>query len=238
MGKANSFLIASLIFLLFVTMSEVIGETPQGKDVSVDTPSPSQLLRGRPTEIIFLGKGFDTIQTIEIAPADGVTIGQAKQIDAKPEERSRGERRWSLLLTVDASAAPGERSMVVVTPEGRTKQVSFRIASHLPQISKLKVRSKNPVNAEVTFSVEVFDETGDIGTDSRVEAAIWCLESGFGIATGSAPQKIEKKGSQKSIVYGRIFRQDEEAIGSCDLEVTVVDDSGVESNKLSTKVKF
>lgn len=171
-------------------------------------------------------------------PSDGVTAGEAKALDVKPEEQSRGLKRWSVVVTVEASAAPGERKIALVTPQGRTKEETIRIASHLPQISNLKVRSKKPVNAEVVFSVDVFDEAGDIGPQTKVSAMLFCGDAGFGTAVSGPAEKIEKKGTQKSVVHGRISEAGSVASGSCDLDVTLVDAGGVKSNKLSAQIKF
>lgn len=237
MRKTN-WLFPALFLLPFMAAIDVVGERRQTKTISVDSVSPTQLLSGKTTEIIFTARGFEAIQAVEITPSNGVTTSEAKTLDVKQEERERGLRRWSVLVTVEGSASPGVRKIALVTPQGRTREETIRIASHLPQISNLKIRSKKPQNAEVVFSFDVIDETGDIGSESKVSAMLFCAEAGFGTVVLAPPVKMEKKGTRNSVVQGRISESDSVANGSCDLDVSFVDDSGVESNKLSTKIKF
>lgn len=135
--------------------------------------------------------------------------------------------RPSIPVPLEKAAAPGE-----------VQQESTRTASHLPQISNLKVGSKKPMNAEVTFSFEVFDEAGDFGPNTKVEAELSCIQAGFLTATFGAPLKVEKKGPQKAVIHGRISESGSFAKGSCDLDVSLTDDAGVKSNKLTSQIKF
>ncbi|MGQ0763049.1 MAG: hypothetical protein ACT4OT_13690 [Acidobacteriota bacterium] len=236
--RKTKWLFTALILPPLIAASEVVSERLQTKVIYVDSYSERQLLRGKATEIIITARNFEAIQSVEIMPSGGVTAGEAKALDVKPEEQRRGLKRWSVLLTVEASAAPGERKIALVTPQGRTKDETIRIASHLPQISNLKVLSKKPANAEVVFSVDVNDEAGDIGSQTKVSAMLFCAEAGFGTAVTGPAAKIEKKGTQKSVVHGRISEDGSRAIGACDLDVSVVDDAGVKSNKLTAQIKF
>lgn len=147
---------------------------------------PKQVLRGEATEITVVGWDFKGIQSVEVTPSEGVSVRAIKEDTAvkwgarskKMWPWSKAERAWTLEMVVGLEAQPGDRSVVVVTPQGRLAPQTIRIPNHIPRITEVKVLSAKPAGKDsegaVEFEATVFDEAGDLGSEPHIMVAILC----------------------------------------------------------------
>src|SRR5206468_10985048 len=140
---------------------------------------------------------------------------------------------WSTLrIEVAEDAAPGDRTMVLVLPMGRTIPITITIPNHVPAISDLRVlpAQSNPPALELQFTAA--DTAADLGDSPYVWFMIGCdSELLPGIVHGKLT--VREKGS--GVVRAGIPTP---AKGSCDLQVRVTDSGGIESNTLKTRMDF
>src|SRR5438067_12124696 len=94
---------------------------------------------------------------------EGISIGQAREVEATDWEKNRGRKRWSISVSVDKEAPLGKRSAILVMPQGRSESYDIEVMTHVPIISDLKIIAARSVGASVEFEFSVFDGAGDLG---------------------------------------------------------------------------
>src|SRR5262245_61615430 len=75
---------------------------------------PDAVTRGRSTTVVVKGLDVDSLKTLQVSPPDGVQLGPVTVLPA----RSDGSIAVSVPITVDRTAQPGERTlMLTYTPK-------------------------------------------------------------------------------------------------------------------------
>src|SRR5438093_9874974 len=107
----------------------------EAQEIRIEGVFPRQMPRGQTTLINVAVPNRDAIQAAEISPSAGVTVSGIKL-----GQNFQGALTWSeLTIDVAAEAAPGDRTLVLVLPMGRTSPVTIVIPSHVPSISELNI---------------------------------------------------------------------------------------------------
>jgi hypothetical protein len=188
---------------------------------AIEFAFPNQLVRGQTSVIHVAIPSREMFQGAEISPAAGVTV--ASVTNAKRAELSQNVAWWDVTLNVARDAAPGSRSLVLVTPAGRSTPASLVIPDHVPAISDLKVVTAAPTTVDVQFAAA--DEKSDVGDLPYV----W-----FTMACGGEPEVGVVRGKATGgTVRASIPRP---AAMPCDLELRASDSKKNDSNSLKTRV--
>ena len=193
---------------------------------------PGQWRRGATTEVTIQGKGLETIQALELTPPDGVTLEEPKAAEASKKK----EQRWKISVQVDAEAAAGKRTLVVVTPTGRSGPLAVVIPSHLPELSELQVQLAMASPLTVGFTVTVHDEEGDLAEMPYTIGQVICKNGGRSMEGGGI---VTQRRDDKTVVVGYAVQSDSRVSrGACVLQVRVEDKNGNSSDWATTPVTF
>ena len=188
---------------------------------AIEFAFPNQLVRGQTSVIHIAIPSREMFQGAEISPAAGVTV--AGVANSKRSELSQNVAWWDVTVTVARDAAPGSRSLVLLTTAGRSTPTSLMIPDHVPAISDLRVVSATPSAVDVQFAAA--DEKSDLGDLPYV----W-----FTIACGGEPSVGVVKGKPTGgTVRASIPRP---AAAACDLELRASDAQRNDSNSLKTRI--
>ena len=205
-----------------------------GGEVPVDSFSPQQAPRGFATVFTVEGKKLKDVQAAEVVPPEGVTVRELRQLD---------KTKWAVVIFVEESAPPGERSLVLVMKKNRSAPQKIVIPPHSPRISDLTILARSGAHAEVYFSIAVFDEAGDLGDNPRVTSELRCSDAT--LTMGDPANEVEKKDAQNYLIKHRssdkvlaAFGQTVTVTGTCSLEVSLEDEAKYRSNILTTAVSF
>ena len=188
---------------------------------AIEFAFPNQLVRGQTSVIHIAIPSREMFQGAEISPAAGVTI--ASVANSKKSELSQNVAWWDVAVTVARDAAPGSRSLVLLTAAGRSTPTSLMIPDHVPAISDVRVVSATPSAVDVQFAAA--DEKADLGDLPYV----W-----FTISCGGEPTVGVVKGKPTGgTVRASIPRP---AAAPCDLELRASDAQRIDSNSLKTRI--
>jgi hypothetical protein len=201
----------------------------EAQQIRIEGAFPRQLLRGQANLINVAVPSRDAIQAAEISPSAGVRVS-----GIKPGQNFQGALTWSeLTIEVAEEAAPGERTLVLLLPVGRTTPVTIIIPSHVPSISELRILSapSNPPALELQFAV--VDPSADLGDSPYVWFMMGC---GSEILPGVIHGKVTGREKRGGVVQAGIPKPSTPTSGKCDLQVRVTDSGGIESNTLKTTV--
>jgi hypothetical protein len=205
----------------------------QQQPPAIDSYFPKQLGRGQTTVVTAAVGGRQVPQSAEISPAAGVTVTGIKRGGA-----GQGALGWwEVTVEVANDAAPGNRTLTLVTPAGRSNPLPITITSHGPTISALSVVSSQTNQPTVDLQLTAADTANDLGETPNVLFALSCgsePEQGVvrgkltgGVIRASIPNPRTQKGPGAPTAGPR-----------CDLQVRVIDAAGTESNALKTTVEF
>lgn len=194
---------------------------------------PQRLTRGTAHTIEIQGFGLQALQAVEISPPEGITVA----IPAAPSLDRKKVQRWSVVLTIDAAAAPGQRTVSLVSPLGRSAPVTITIPDHQPVIADLRVEKVQRAPLIVAFTVAVRDEKGDLGETPRTFARLFCKH---GTTESSANGVITQRRSDTDLTVASAYLDYEARAtpGQCRLAVTAFDADGNQSNWLEATVTF
>src|SRR5690242_16443074 len=127
-------------FAVFATAAAAFGPdalpSAAQQPIKIEYAFPHHIPRGQTTLVSVAVPTRDDVKSAEISPAAGITIGGLKLA-----ENAQGVGWWLLTLSVAADAAPGDRSLVLVMPNGKTAPYTIAVPAHVPSISDLKVPS-------------------------------------------------------------------------------------------------
>jgi hypothetical protein len=168
----------------------------------------------------------DPIQAVEVSPPAGVKVS-----GIKAGQNFQGAYTWSeLSIAVAADAAPGQRTLVLVLPTGRTVPVTIIIPERVPVISDLRVlpAQSNASGFDVEFSA--VDASTGIGDSPYVWFMLNC---GNDIIPGVVHGKIASRNNGRVVIHASV--PSAFAKGKCEFQVRVADSSGIESNTLKTQ---
>lgn len=218
----------------FVASSAVAPDFASAKEqLGIARFFPQRLIRGRAHTVEIQGTGLQVLQAIEISPPDGISVA----LPAQPSSNRKSMQRWSVVLTVDAAAAPGSRTVILVTPAGRTTPVTITIPDHQPVIADLKVELVQRSPLIVAFTVAVSDEKGDLGETPQTFSQLACKN---GATDSVANGVITQRSSDTSLTLSSAYLdyQAKATAGDCRLMVSALDTEGNQSNWLEATVTF
>ena len=205
----------------------------QPPQIRIEAVFPAQVPRGQSTVVNVAFPGRDlVVQAAEISPSTGVTVSSLK-----PAAESQGISWWELTVDVASDAPPGNRSLVLVMPMGRTAPFTVTIPSHAPSISDLRIVSAQPNQPTLELQFAAADASADLGNLPYVWFTTGCgglAEPLVGAVTGRVSAGIVRA----TVPNPRNRAGVAPANGKCDLHVRVTDSSGIESNTLKTTVEF
>ena len=198
--------------------------TTEAQLLKIEGFFPRQLPRGQSTVISVAVPSRDAVQGAEISPAAGVTISGITR-----GQNIQGTLTWSeITIEVAADAAPGDRTLVLLMPMGRTAPATITIPNHVPGISALRLVAAPSNQSPLELQVAAVDASGDLGESPYVWFTISCGRNRFpGVVYGRANGQVVRAGIPRPVAKGR-----------CDLRVRVTDAGGIESNTLTTTVDF
>jgi len=209
----------------------------EAQQIRIEGVFPRQLPRGQASVVNVAVPSRDAIQAAEISPAAGVKVSGIKL-----GQSIQGALTWSE-LTVDVAkdAAPGDRTLVLLLPMGRTAPVTITIPSHVPTISELRILSAQSNQSTLELQFAAVDASADLGDSPYVWFMIGCGDEHLpGVVHGKLTAR-----DKGNVVIRAIIPNPRTpagggapANGKCDLQVRVTDSGGIESNTLKTPVDF
>ena len=217
-GPSRSFIIG---FSLFATLGLGARAADAQQAPAIEFAFPNQLVRGQTSVIHIAIPSREMFRGAEISPAAGVTV--ASVANAKSAELSQNVAWWDVTVNVARDAAPGSRSLVLLTAAGRSTPANLMIPDHVPAISDLRVVTATPAAVDVQLAAT--DEKSDLGDLPYV----W-----FTIACGGEPEVGVVRGKPMGgTVRASIPRP---AAMPCDLELRASDAQKIDSNTLKTRI--
>jgi len=215
--------------LLFVVAALGQGEQPS---IRVESIYPRYAPRGQVTVINVAVASPDAVQRAEITPSAGVTVSGITGIGSGSEQNVGW---WEVTLNVSKDAPPGDRTLLLVLPKGRTTPATFSVSSHAPVISEL--RSGRPANQSTTeLQLSVADADSDIGESPYV----WFTADCGGDPIAGALRATMRGGVVRAVLPNvrRAARDGIPVVGKCELQVRLTDSAGIDSNTLKATVDF
>jgi hypothetical protein len=163
----------------------------------------------------------------------------------KPGQNFQGALTWSeLTIDVAKDAAPGERTLVLLLPMGRTTPVTITIPSHVPSISELRILSAQLNQPTFELQFAAVDASADFADSPYVWFTIGCGGEPLpGVVHGKVTARDKGNGVVRAIIPNPRTWPGRAGVGTpangkCDLQVRVTDSGGIESNTLKTTVDF
>ena len=210
----------------------------EAQQIRIDGVFPQQLPRGQATVINVAVPSRDAIQAAEISPSAGVKVSGIKL-----GQNMQGALTWSeLTIDVAKDAAPGDRTLVVLLPMGRTTvPLTITIPSHVPSISELRILSAQSSQPTLELQFAAVDGSADLGDSPYVWFTIACgSEPLLGVVHGKVTARDKGNGVVRASVPNPRTPAGggTPASGKCDLQVRVTDSGGIESSTLKTTVDF
>ena len=227
-----------LLIVIGVIFLAGLGPGAQSSEaqVAIESVIPAQVPRGQATVVNVAFPGRDLIvQAVEISPPTGVTVsGLKRAVD------SQGIAWWEVTVDVAKDAAPGDRSLVLVMPMGRTLPATITVPAHVPSISDLKILAAQSNQPTVEMQFAAGDESGDLGDAPYVWFTAGCGgESIVGVVRG----KVTARDTHNGVVHAAVPNPRTSGHGPpgtapCDIRVRATDSGGIESNTLKTTIDF
>ena len=209
----------------------------EAQPIRIESLFPQQLPLGQATVVNLAVASRDAIQAAQISPSQGVKVSGIKL-----GQNIQGALTWSeLTIDVAKDAAPGDRTLVLLMPMGRTTPVTITIPSHVPSISELRLLSAQSNQSTLELQFSVVDASADLADLPYVWFTIGCGgEPLVGVVRG----KVTARDKGNAVVRASVSnsrtpaRGGSRANGNCDLQVRVTDSGGIESNTLRTPVEL
>lgn len=222
-------------------------QTAAAGGIKVGVFYPTQWIRGQVTEISIKGKGFDSVDSVSLSPADGLSVREIK----KKEDGS-----WTLVVAAEEAAELTKRSAVVVTPQGSSEPLEVEVVTHVPELSNFAVTHRDPPGPRrnaptIGFTVSAFDAEGDLAASPQLSYVLMCGRGGdalpsmlvFGspIQPGQQVQDAQHRtltgsvpgaGAQVVLIPERMG----DPINACDVVLMLKDEKGYESREFTSKV--
>jgi hypothetical protein len=214
-----------ITFSLLVWLGQGV-RLSEAQQLQIQGVFPRQLPRGRSTLISVVVPSRDAIRSAEISPSEGVKVSGIKQ-----GANFQGALTWSeISIDVADDAPPGDRTLVLEVPMGRTAPVTVTIPNHVPNISGLRIVAQ-PQNQPLEMQFAAADASADLGDSPYVWFMFHC---GNELHPGVVRGKVI--GQDKNNVAVNASVPDPSARGACDLQVRISDSGGIESNTLKLTV--
>ena len=188
---------------------------------AIEIAFPNQLVRGQTTLVHIAIPSREMFTGAEVTPAAGVRVTGVSNF--KKPELSQNVAWWDVTLDVAADAAPGPRTLVLLTATGRSTPAALVIPAHVPRIADLKVAQASAQTIDVQFSAT--DDSNDLGDQPYV----W-----FSVTCGGEPTVGVVRGARMGNgVRASIPRPGPAA---CDLDMRASDAQRIDSNTLKVRV--
>jgi hypothetical protein len=204
----------------------------------IDGYRTTQYVCGESKEVIVVGKGFSMISAVEITPSEHIQVKEVKEVEATQQQKNAGMKAWSFVVVTEKNAQVGERTIVLITPEGKSKPETIIIAPYVPKINNVKVLSTKLSQCTVEIVLSVFYEGKDLETGSYVIGSVKC--GGRAYISNMKPDRVIKKSEQEYEIQGIIYCADPSSScsGPCELVVWIYDKNGYESDCKNIVVEF
>ncbi len=212
---------------------------PVNPNIEIDTFYPTQNVCGKSKEIEIVGKGFSAISSIEIAPAEHIQVKEIKEVELSEWQKSQDMKAWTIVVFAEKDAQPGERSVVLVTPEGRSQPETLTIVPYVPEITDVKILSTESYNCEVEMVLSIFYEGKKLDSDFQVQTRINC--GGYAtFTTGRSPDNVSKKGEKEYAIHAKFTtgQPNSSCSGPCVLTLWVKDKNDYRSDAFDAGVEF
>jgi len=206
---------------------------------SLSSVDPASATQGETVELMLVGEDLLEVTEIELAPADDVAFENVISTSTTVTARA----------IVDAAADPGERTIDVLSPQGRSNRIPFTIQSlsQDPMISNL-VLNPNVNDLGITFTVSFdFDApagnlvfNGTVGNSAHMEA-IHESENTTNVCryrVGGPPLHLPGETSGRFRAVNTPLDEDDVALGPGTIAITLIDAAGARSNTIVTPVEI
>ena len=221
------------ISFVLLSVDSVLGQGAPRPQVKVETLYPRYAARGQTTVINVAIPSPDMVQGAEVSPSTGVTVSGIKGSGSGSEQNIGW---WEITLDVAKDAEPGDRSLVLVMPRGRTAPITIAVSTHAPAISDLRIGPSQSNQPTVELRLAAADAAGDLGDSPYVWFTADC---GGDPIVGALPGKMSGGVVRAALPNVRKTARDGlPAAGQCDLKVRLTDSTGIDSNTLKTTVEF
>jgi len=195
---------------------------------------PRQLPIGQSTVINVVAPTMDELQP-EIAPSQGVTVSSVTRGDSFQGANTW----WAITVDVGKDAAPGDRTLTLRFPGGRTMSTVVTIPSHVPRIAELRILGANSNFAAVDLELAASDGSSDLGTAPHVWFTAACGDMPLpGVTRGTVAGTRESGSVIRVSVPRPAPGRATTGATKCDLQVRVADSARFESNTLRTALDY
>lgn len=192
--------------------------------VAIENLFPEQLPRGQTTAVNVAIQSREVFTGADVSPGVGVTIARVE--NARPPEDSQGVAWWRVTITVAPDAAPGPRSLTLLTAAGRTLPAAVVIPTHVPIISDLKLLPSRGNQSGVNLQFAASDASGDLGDHPYVWFSVDCgIDPSVGVVRGTVNGGVVHAALPVSLKPA-----------DCGLRIRASDRGGVDSNTLMTRI--
>jgi len=197
-------------------------QTSEAQTARIEGFFPRQLPRGQSTVVSVAVPSRDAVQAAEISPAAGVKVSGITR-----GQNIQGTLTWAeVTIEVAADAAPGDRTLVLLLPMGRTAPATITILNHAPSISALRLVAAPANQSPLELQFTAADASGDLGESPYVWFTMSCGRDRFaGVVYGKANGPVVRASIPRAL-----------AKGPCDLRMRVTDSGGIESNTVTIDV--
>jgi len=204
----------------------------QGLPNVIEGYFPTQLVAGQ-SNVLHLGiPGRGDVTGVEVTPAAGITVKDIKRGDVR-----EGSLFWDVTVDVASDAAPGNRTIVAVNPNGRTAPRPIAVFAHVPAISNPKIVSAAVNQPTVQLQFAMTETPNEIG-DSPL---VW-----FFLGCGGEPESGVQKGKLANGMVTVAIPNPRTQLkpfapppnSHCDLEFRASDSKQADSNAIMTTVDF
>ena len=199
--------------------------TARGQQLpAIEIAFADQLVRGQTTIVHVAIPSPDTFSGAEVSPAAGVTV--ARVVKRKAAELSQNVAWWDVTVAVARDAAPGTRSLVLVTANGPSTAATLVIPGHVPAISGMRASSSSSApNPAIDVEFTASDDVDDLGDKPYV----W-----FTVTCGGEPTLGVVRGMRAgALIRASIPRP---AAKPCEVELRASDAQKNDSNSLNASV--
>ena len=230
MKRRSRLFLAGLILL--GTIATGHDADAQGLPNVIEGFFPTQLAAGQ-GNVLHLGiPGRGEVTAVEINPAAGITVKDIKRGDVR-----EGSLFWDVTIDVASDAAPGNRTIVAVNPNGRTAPRPITVYAKVPAISNPKIVSAAVNQPTMQFQFSMTETPNEIGDAPYVWFFLGCGdEPDSGVVKGKFANGVVTAAIPNPRTQLKPFAR--QPNNRCDLEFRASDSKMADSNTLKTTVDF
>ena len=227
---------------IFLILAPVV-EGQQQQHLKCYFFDPVEWGQGQSLTLQVIGKKLGSVESVQVIPAEGMTIGSPKETTLTSAEAKRGRTGWDIPITVGKDAVLGERTVRVTTAEGAIEK-KISVVARVPIISDLKIKSNTAsmFASHVEFELAIVDAAS--GLPPKMEAQVGVERGGPSLfKLGLVWYRVKLKDVAPIEGGGKLmsgtFTVNGQAMGSYwDFQVYVRDKDKRNSNTLRTMVTW